>query len=98
MILGANNQTRKLQSVTVIGAGDGSLESGAQIMMGFITVGMAIENPNMASSEREKMLQDLGFLSGGSIPSKLNVVRNSISYSLSTSNSIGIWFTVAPAN
>ena len=97
LVVGANNKTRTVQSITFIGTGDGTMQSGLDVMFGASAVVMAIENPNMPVEQRGEIVSDLG-LSNGKLSElgKLSVKRNEVKYSISLSDTIGTWLVAEP--
>ncbi len=97
LVVVANNKTKKVQSITFIGTGDGTMQSGLDVMFGLSAVIMAIENPNMPIDKRGKILKELG-LSGGELSKqgKLAIERKGIKYSISTSDTVGTWLIAEP--
>ncbi|OIR25341.1 hypothetical protein [Bathymodiolus thermophilus thioautotrophic gill symbiont] len=97
LVIGANSKTRKVQSITFIGIGDGTMQSGLDILFGTSAVVMAIENPNMPVDQRGEIVSDLGFSNGRlSKLGKLSVERTGIKYSISLSDTIGTWLVAEP--
>lgn len=59
-----NKSDRSVREVTMVGAGDGTAQSGTDIL---VTIGLLIAstNPDLTTEERAGVLQDLGLLSEG---------------------------------
>jgi hypothetical protein len=92
-VLTANNQNRRLQSFLFIGAGDGTLDSGVDIMMGIVACVMAIDNPDMSPNSRGEILKQLGVFNGGLSKSrKIEINRNGVTYSLTHDEQLGTLF------
>lgn len=97
MVLTANNKTRSVRSVTAIGSGDGTMQSGLNIFLGMLSVVMAIEDPFMPNELRSSAIEGIGLhkiadLEEGQIDSE----RNGVKYSLSRSQSLGILLIAEP--
>jgi len=97
LVVLANNTNRMLHSITFIGTGDGTLESGMNLLFGTSAVIMAIENPNMPVNERGKILDALGFTDKKlEKEEKITFVRKSVKYYISLSKEIGTVLTAEP--
>jgi len=97
LVVQANNKTRKVQLITFIGSGDGTIQSGLDVVFGVSAVVMAIEDPNMPVEQRGEIVKALG-LSNGKLSElgKLSAERNGTKYSISLSDSIGTWLVAEP--
>lgn len=95
MVIGADNQSRKVQSITYIGSGDGSAHSGTQVLFGVVAVIMAIEDPDMNVDERGQILTDLD-IENLSKDHPISLVRNGIQYNLSMSEYTGVMLIAEP--
>lgn len=85
-----------LSSVTIIGAGDGTKESGAAILLG-VGQFIAAADPELTAEERGQVMKDVGLLSGIKDGAKGECVKNGLRYSFSFSSTVGLWFTVEEA-
>lgn len=94
-----NKSDGSLREVTMVGAGDGTAQSGTDIL---VTIGLLIAstNPGLTTEERAGVLQDLGLLSEGVDITQINqsTKRNGIKYTIKGSNELGIWFIASDAN
>jgi len=84
--------------LTFIGTGDGTLNSGVDLLFGLACVVMAVENPQMTRDERGDISRDLGatdkkFPNAGE---ERTFVRKGVEYKLSKSKELGIWLLVHP--
>lgn len=95
MVIGADNQSRKIQSITYIGSGDGSAHSGTQVLFGVVAVIMAIEDPDMNVDERGQILTDLD-IENLNKDHPISLVRNGIQYNLSMSEYTGVMLIAEP--
>lgn len=96
--LSANNNSRALQSLIFIASGDGSTQSGMDILFGAAAVVMAIEDPYMESADqRGEILRDFG-LSNGKLSElgELKIERDNIKYNLTWSETTGLWVIAEP--
>ena len=59
-VLTANNVTRSVRDMIFIGGGDGTIRSGADLLMAMVAFVMAIENPSMPASQTHRITRDLG--------------------------------------
>lgn len=94
-----NKSDGSVREVTVIGVGDGTAQSGTDILL---TIGLLIAstNPDLTVDERAGVLQDLGLLSEGVDISQIDqsTKRNGIKYTIKGSKELGIWFIASDAN
>lgn len=94
-----NKSDGSVREVTMIGAGDGTPQSGTDILL---TIGLVIAstNPGLTTEERAGVLQDLGLLSEGVDITQINqsTKRNGIKYTIKGSKELGIWFIASDAN
>jgi len=99
-VLTANNNTRALQSIMLLGSGDGTQQSGFDLILGATAVVAAVENPNMKVTERGNILKNLGFANGllKLDGETIKFSRKDINYSISLSSSIGMMLTAEPVN
>jgi len=97
ILLSANNESRMLKSVTLIGAGNGTQKSGVDIMFGIASVVMAFEDPYMLVDDRGQIVKDLGLTDGRfSKFKKMAVERSGVKYTLTDTESVGIWLIAEP--
>lgn len=97
LVLSANNISRALQSIILIGSGDGTTQSGIEISFSALALVMAIEDPNMAKQQRAQAIKDLGLLSDTIFNGKkITKTRNEVYYTLSHSEYTGLLFTADP--
>ncbi|MGO0062842.1 hypothetical protein ACTID9_22935 [Brevibacillus fluminis] len=94
-----NKKDGSIRDITLLGTGDGSFKSGADIMLG-ISLMIASTNPELPPDERGAVLEDLGLIGGeGGIMGLHNeTIRNGMKYTIMTSEQLGIWFIVGDAN
>jgi hypothetical protein len=94
-----NKSDGSVREVTMVGAGDGTAQSGTDIL---VTIGLLIAstNPDLTTEERAGVLQDLGLLSEGVDISQINqsTKRNGIKYTIKGSKELGVWFIASDAN
>lgn len=97
LIITSNNKTDKVQSITLIGTGDGSTQSGVDIILASLALVMAIEDTEMLIHERSKILKQFGLfdknLGGGE---KWELIRKRIRYSFSFSDDSGLMVIAEP--
>lgn len=93
-----NKQNKQIDSITIIGTGDGTLKSGTDILLSMGVLIMAM-NPELSANERGNILRELGLLGDNTDIWNLNksTIRNGKKYFLMTSKELGIWFGVEPA-
>ena len=84
----------KVTSVMGIGAGDGTVNSGADIMMGFMfsIAGLRPDWPPTSRGEIIKALMD----KDGKIPKNASVTKDGIKFSIAVAEGAGIFFTASP--
>jgi hypothetical protein len=84
-----------LQSITLIGSGDGTLKSGTQIILGISLLIMAL-NPQEDKKFAQKVLNNLGFFDKD-VDLEINrtIELNSQKVSLVVSKQIGVWLTIS---
>ncbi len=79
-----------VESVTFIGSGDGSLQSGVDVILGMVAVVMAIENPWMPTEERASIVKDLGLNEDVEGEFSRKITRNNVDYFIQKSDSFGM--------
>jgi hypothetical protein len=92
-VITSDKQSGKVIDLMMIGAGTGSIQSGADIIISMIATVMAIENPNMGDEERRKISNQLGVLSTSGLQKDVKFVRNDVRYSKSFSEGVGMFLT-----
>lgn len=97
IIATANNKTMQLYDVTFIGSGDGSVSSGADVVMNMIALVMAFEDPYMPAEIRREVAEDLGLMEGANIKLKRSFRRAGVVFSLSYIDGMGMFLSAAPA-
>ncbi|NMM52052.1 hypothetical protein [Paenibacillus aquistagni] len=94
-----NKSGGKIRDVMLIGNGDGSAKSGADIViaMGII---IAATNPELSTEDRGEVLKELGLFDENVDVYNLdkNTVRNGIKYRIQGSEVIGIMFSAGDVN
>jgi hypothetical protein len=97
LIVTANNQSRLVRDLLFLGSGDGTMQSGLNIVMGAVAMVMAIENSDMQVSERKQIVDALGLLNGKlSESGKVSFTRNGVDYQVSQSELTGTMITASP--
>lgn len=98
-ILGTvNKKDGSVREVLLMGAGDGTVKSGADILIG-MGILITATNPDLSDIERGNVLRELGVIDGGDIMDlNKSTVRNGIRYKITTSEDLGIWFSAIDAN
>lgn len=87
----------KVKGINFVGVGDGSPDSGLQII-GALGSTIAATQPDFTAEQRGEVLTDLGILGDGDLPSDMtSTVRGKYKYSFSISDVTGIMFFVEPA-
>lgn len=99
-IVGAvNKEDGNINSITIIGQGDGTVQSGLNIMvsMGIL---IATVNPELSPDERGNILKELGIIGDNVDILNLNkdTIRNGKKYFITSSKELGIMFGVENAN
>jgi hypothetical protein len=97
-VVGAvNKEDGSLNSITMIGGGDGTIKSGANLFMCMAVI-IATVNPELQPSERGDILREMGIIGKDDIAKKGETVRNGIKYSHNFSKEMGLWFVASNAN
>jgi len=78
----------------VIGAGDGTTESGQEIM-GAFTVCIGASNPELSVEDTTFILTDSGIIGSDELPSESEIIRDGIKYSYLFSDAIGHMLTIS---
>ena len=83
----------------MISQGDGSLESGANIIMTMTGI-IAVTNPELKAIDRGQILRDLGLLDDDVDLNniKSETIRNGVKYSLYGSEQVGLMFAADKPN
>lgn len=97
LVVSANNKTMQLYDVTFIGSGDGSVTSGADVIMNMVALVMAFEDPYMPAEQRRHVAEDLGLLEGADIKLKRGFTRAGVRFSVSYMEGMGMFLTAVPA-
>ena len=84
----------KVTSIMGIGAGDGTMHSGTDIMMG-ILFSIAGVRPNWPPSNRGEVIKAL-MDKDGKIPKHSSTTKDGVKFSISMTESVGIIFTAEP--
>lgn len=94
-----NKKDGTVRDMLVMGQGDGSLQSGVDIIL---AMGVLIEttNPNLSPTERGNILKDLGIIGDNVDVSDLDgkTIRNGIKYTVTSSPQLGIMLSASDAN
>lgn len=91
------NKDGNMESINLIGSGDGSLDSGMQII-GTIGATIATVQPELTPDERGKILEELKLLSEDEIPQdEQETINGNFKYTLTVSEFVGVMFFVEPA-
>jgi|GEM_PF-6297055 len=97
MIITADAETDEVSGIVFIGAGDGSVDSGVNVIMGSVATVMALENPNMSQDERAVILDNLGMLNGELMDRKsISFIRGNAKYFATFSEQLGVVVGVDP--
>lgn len=97
LVVSANNKTMQLYDVTFIGSGDGSVSSGADVIMNMVALVMAFEDPYMPAELRREVAEDLGLMEGANIKLKRSFTRANVRFSVSYMEGMGMFLTAVPA-
>lgn len=97
MVITGDPQTRMMESFTFIGTGNGTIDSGVNIIFGICASVMAVEDPTMPREERGIVLKQIG-LSNKAFSEKgeFHSIRKGVKYQLLQSKEMGVWFTGEP--
>lgn len=99
IVADANNKTNVLKSIIFIGTGDGTLQSGINILVGMTALVMAIEDPSMPIALRKTIVEDMGFTENRlSESGKIEFVRKGVKYIATQSENMGTWLTALPSS
>lgn len=91
------NKNNEVLSINLIGVGDGTTDSGVEIMA---TIGatIAASQPELSPDERGDILKDLGLIGDEEIGDDMaTTTRGKFTYSLSINDVTGVMFFVEPA-
>ncbi|MDY6120419.1 MAG: hypothetical protein SPI03_03645 [Campylobacter sputorum] len=88
----------KLIGITYLGRGDGTAQSGIDMVSTIVATVMAIENPKMPADQRGQTIKDLGLLDSGGDITKIDktTIRNGVKYHIMFVKDIGLMMTVSP--
>ena len=94
-----NKSSNSLRSITMIGSGDGTVNSGLDLLLVMGGV-IAAVNPELSANSRGKIMKDLGIIGDDIDPSQLSgsVNRNGNKYFISYNDLTGLMFGVQNAN
>lgn len=94
MVLTANPETRLVNSILLIGGGDGTPKSGLDIIMGILALVMTVEDPYMPIGKRKTIGETFG-ISDGTIMDRSGhtIDRGNFRYSITISEALGIMIT-----
>lgn len=79
--------------IILIGVGDGTIQSGANIIIGFIAA-IAATNPELSKAERGDVLGSLGIFSDSN-EANGETIRQGIKYNLARTEQAGTWLTIS---
>lgn len=100
VITGAVNKLDgSVREVMILGSGDGTIDSGIDIIMSMAVLIDSV-NPELSAEERGRILRELGIFGDNVDVNKLNgnTVRNGKEYWVSSSKELGIMFGVGDVN
>lgn len=93
-----NKKDGSVRDVMLMGTGDGTLESGADILIG-MGILITATNPELSADERGNVLRELGIIDSSDIMDlNKSTIRNGIRYKIMTSKDLGIWLSAGDAN
>lgn len=94
-----NKKDRQLRNVMIIGQGDGTSNSGFDIILSMGAV-IAATNPDLNQSARGEVLKELGLMDENVDLHNLNksTIRNNVKYNITSSDQIGIMFAASNAS
>ncbi|SEG35025.1 hypothetical protein [Paenibacillus sp. UNC499MF] len=94
-----NKSDGKLREVYVLGNGDGTPKSGADLMVSFGLI-VTATNPNLSADERGTVFKDLGLIGDNVDIKKLDksIVRKNIKYTIKYMDQIGFMFIASDPN
>ncbi|WP_302795227.1 hypothetical protein [Cloacibacillus evryensis] len=90
-------KSKKVKSITMIGTGDGTAKSGADIIIAMLQV-IATVSPELKPEKRTQLLNDIGLLKeGGTEDGKSGTYTiGDLQYFYNASELVGFWFGVEP--
>lgn len=92
----ALSRDNEILSITLIGSGDGSDDSGFEILAA-IGATIAATQPELSPDERGEILRDLGIISDGELPEEMtSAVSGEYIYSFEYNDLAGVMFFVEP--
>jgi hypothetical protein len=88
-----NKNDNSVRSITMFASGNGTAESGAEIMMMMYAL-MAAADPSLSDQDKTEILRSLGIFDAHEDANELSgsTVRNGIKYYISASGLLGIFF------
>src|SRR5699024_2524028 len=89
------NKEGDVLSINLIGIGDGSEDSGFEIIS-VIGTSIAAAQPELTEDDRGDILKELGVLDEGSFGEMMSTNRNGFTYSLSIDEATGVMFFIEP--
>ena len=89
------NDAGNITSVMHIGTGDGTPESGANIMLG-MTFAIAGVKPQWNAKQCYEVLKKLGFGSSNTLPEKSSATVDGVLFEFRASQEAGIWLIITP--
>ena len=97
IVLTANTETRLVNSIVLIGGGDGTAKSGLDIIFGITALVMAVEDPAMSLDGRKGIGQDFGITDSTLMDYKKRTIdRGDFRYTQTISDTFGIMITATP--
>ena len=95
-VLTSDSETRIVKTIILFAGGDGTPQSGMDIIFGMTALVMAVENPGMPTEGRAKIVDDLGLTDSDFLnQTKRTVDRGDFIYNLSMSEALGIMLTAS---
>ncbi len=98
MVITTPNGARNASMVMLVGAGDGTIKSGAAILEGMLVL-VATLSPELEAKERGAVLRDLGLLSGKKPPKAATyTTRGKVKYGYNYVDGMGTFFGADATN
>jgi hypothetical protein len=92
LLITADKTSDAVIDIIAIGVGDGSMQSGADIIIGFIAA-IAATNPELSKADRGDVLRSLGIFTD-STEATGSTIRQGIKYTMTRPESLGTWLTI----
>jgi len=90
------NDKGKITTIIYIGTGDGTVQSGTDIILG-MAFAIAGVKPEWPTEKRGEVMRKLGLLSGdGGLPKSSEAVVGGVKFSFSYSQTTGVFFMIMP--